>query len=121
MGTAAAAVKAAANGKGADQVAAVFDLDALEREAHPGPLVVRLAGREMVLKDLLEMDWTEAFHLDLDDADQVLSTLMEPDDLEALRSGAVPLWKLLELAKRINAHYAPLLASLGEDAASPGS
>jgi hypothetical protein len=87
--------------------AAVFDLDALEREDpakdYP-PFAITFKGRRIVLKDPVEIDWQVLIEVSQNPG-TFAAAAMSNDDRKFFEKHTVPTWKLEKLVDAYTSHY----------------
>lgn len=103
--------------------ARMFDLDLLEREGDtPPPFGFRVGGDEFIVGDIDDLDWKTVLTLRRDDMILFFQSALG-DDYGKFAKHNIPLWKVNELAKRLDEHFgwSAKAGEEGEDDASSTS
>jgi hypothetical protein len=83
----------------------VFDLDALERDGDvPEPFGFTVGDDDFVVDDIDNLEWKTVLRLRRDDLEQFFSSVLG-DDYQRFSEHTIPLWKVAELARRLDEHF----------------
>lgn len=96
-----------------------LDLDALEREGRPGPLVVTMRGQSFTMTDPLLLPWKQYEAVDWYDATEALKVLLTAEEYEAFEALDLSQHAINILAAKLADHY--FGGSPGESGGSPAS
>lgn len=96
-----------------------LDLDALEREGRPDPLVIKVRGQSFTTTDPLMMSWKAYDAVNWYDTHEILKAILAPEDLDRFEALDISQHALNALGERVSKHY--FGTDPGESGASPAS